>query len=121
MERPRHARHRRFIFFLALWGIIVCIATFVPLATIKNKPVARIVAFIGFMLTFGGWYLKWTIGGYLAYQAGAEACKQAGITIYVPPEKWREMVGGYEAWKELADYKSQGIDKIDKQKRFAIS
>jgi len=34
------------------------------------------------------------IEGNRAYQAGVEACKQAKITIYVPYEKWREMVGG---------------------------
>lgn len=89
------------LFFLALWGIVVFLATSLPLKTIENKPVAWICAFAGFMLTFGGWWLKWTIEGERAYRAGVEACKQAKITIYVPPQKWVEMVGGYEAWKEL--------------------
>jgi hypothetical protein len=38
---------------LALWFIIVCFATFLPLKLIENKLVASIFAFIGFMLTFG--------------------------------------------------------------------
>ena len=81
------------LFFLALWGIVVFLATSLPLKTIENKPVAWICAFAGFMLTFGGWWLKWTIEGERAYRAGVEACKQAKITIYVPPQKWVEMVG----------------------------
>ena len=93
---------------LALWFIIVCLATFLPLKLIENKLVASIFAFIGFMLTFGYWWLDMMIEGNRAYQAGVEACKQAKITIYVQPEKWIKMVGGYEAWKKLGyDSKSK--------------
>ena len=107
------------LFFLALWGIVVFLATSLPLKTIENKPVAWICAFAGFMLTFGGWWLKWTIEGERAYQAGMEACKQAKITIYVPPQKWVEMVGGYEAWKELGyDYKSILYIPSEEKKRY---
>ena len=43
------------LFFLALWFLIVCFATFLPFKLIENKLVASIFAFIGFMLTFGYW------------------------------------------------------------------
>ena len=42
---------------LALWFIIVCLATFLPLKLIENKMVASIFSFIGFMIKFGYWWL----------------------------------------------------------------
>lgn len=65
------------LFFLALWGIVVFLATSLPLKTIENKPVAWICAFAGFMLTFGGWWLKWTIeGSVLTRRAWKPASRQ---------------------------------------------
>ena len=101
---------------LALWFIIVCLATFLPLILIKNKRAACIVAFIGFMLTFGGWWIKWFIEGQRTYWAGVEACKQAKLTIYVQPEKWIEMVGGHKAWQELADSEEKKCPSSPKKK-----
>ena len=105
------------LFFLALWFIIVCLATFLPFKLIKNKLAACIVAFIGFMLTFGYWWLDTTIHNYLSYQAGEEACKQVKITIYVPYEKWREMVGGHDAWLELANYKDKSKSEFSNKEK----
>lgn len=105
------------LFFLALWFIIVCLATFLPFKLIKNKLAACIVAFIGFMLTFGYWWLDTTIHNYLSYQAGEEACKQVKITIYVPYEKWREMVGGHEAWLKLADYEEKSENELSNEEK----
>ena len=102
---------------LALWFIIVCFATFLPLKLIENKLVASIFAFIGFMLTFGYWWLDMMIEGNRAYQAGVEACKQAKITIYVPYEKWREMVGGHEAWMELSNYETKSVYQIPEEEK----
>ena len=102
---------------LALWFIIVCLATFLPLILIKNKHAACIIAFIGFMLTFGYWWLDMMIEGNRAYQAGVEACKQAKITIYVQPEKWIEMVGGHHAWVELAKYKDKSKSEFSKKEK----
>ena len=102
---------------LALWFIIVCFATFLPLKLIENKLVASIFAFIGFMLTFGYQWLDMMIEGNRAYQAGVEACKQAKITIYVPYEKWREMVGGHEAWVKLADYGTRTVRELSEEEK----
>ncbi|WP_423974024.1 hypothetical protein [Kingella oralis] len=102
------------LFFLALWFIIVCLAPFLPFKLIKNKLVACIVAF---MLTFGCWWLYLTIDGYRAYLAGKEACKQANLTIYVQPEKWREMVGGHDAWLKLADYEEKSKREISEEEK----
>ena len=105
------------LFFLALWFLIVCFATFLPFKLIENKLVASIFAFIGFMLTFGYWWLDMMIEGNRAYQAGVEACKQATITIYVPYEKWREMVGGHDAWLELANYKDKSKSEFSNKEK----
>lgn len=106
------------LFFLALWFLIVCFATFLPLKLIENKLVASIFAFIGFMLTFGYWWLDMMIEGNRAYQAGVEACKQAKITIYVQPEKWIEMVGGHNVWMKLANYEEKETSEFsDKEKQ----
>ena len=105
------------LFFLALWFLIVCFATFLPFKLIENKLVASIFAFIGFMLTFGYWWLDMMIEGNRAYQAGVEACKQAKITIYVQPEKWREMVGGHEAWLKLADYEEKSKRELSEEEK----
>ena len=58
-----------------------------------------------------------TIDGYRSYQAGVEACKQAKITIYVPYEKWREMVGGHEAWLKLADYEEKSENELSNEEK----
>ena len=63
------------LFFLALWFIIVCLATFLPFKLIKNKLAACIVAFIGFMLTFGYWWLDTTIHNYLIKRVKKPASK----------------------------------------------
>lgn len=102
---------------LALWFIIVCLATFLPLILIKNKRAACIIAFIGFMLTFGGWWIKWFIEGQRTYWAGVEACKQAKLTIYVQPEKWIEMVGGHKAWQELADSEEKEMSELSEKEK----
>ena len=108
------------LFCLALWFIIVCLATFLPLIRIKDKGAARITAFIGFMLTFGIWWLYMVIDGYKVYLAGKEACKQAKVTVYVPYEKWVEMIGGRDALAELAKYGTKSvlydISKEERQK-----
>ena len=54
---------------------------------------------------------------HLAYLAGKEACKQAKITIYVPYEKWREMVGGHEAWVKLADYGTRTVRELSEEEK----
>ena len=105
------------LFFLALWFLIVCFATFLPFKLIENKLVASIFAFIGFMLTFGYWWLDMMIEGNRAYQAGVEACKQAKITIYVQPEKWIEIVGGHEAWMKLADYEEKETSELPEKEK----
>lgn len=45
------------------------------------------------MLTCGFWVIKWNIESMVAQKEAEEMCKQAGVTIYVPPEKWKEMMG----------------------------
>ena len=105
------------LFLLAFWLGIACFVIFLSPKPTKNKLAVRIGTLCFLMLPFGGWWLYLTIDGYRAYLAGAEACKQAKITIYVPYEKWREMVGGHEAWMELSNYETKSVYQIPEEEK----
>ena len=105
------------LFLLAFWLGIACFVIFLSPKPTKNKLAVRIVTLCFLMLPFCGWWLYMTIDGYRSYQAGVEACKQAKITIYVPYEKWREMVGGHEAWLKLADYEEKSENELSNEEK----
>lgn len=87
---------------LIIWIIIIILSVWLPLRIFKNnKKTAVFTALIGFMLSCGFWIIKWNMESIVAQKEAEEMCKQSGITIYVPPEKWKEMVGGKKAWKKL--------------------
>ena len=54
-------------------------------------------AFWGFMLAMGWVLVYWTVEAVVVRIYAAEMCKQAGITVYVTPEQWRNLT------KESAD------------------
>ena len=54
-------------------------------------------AFWGFMLAMGWVLVYWTVEAVVVRIYAAEMCKQAGITVYVTPEQWRNLT------KERAD------------------
>ncbi|WP_314044019.1 hypothetical protein [Kingella denitrificans] len=58
-------------------------------------------AFWGFMLAMGWVLVYWTVEAVVVRIYAAEMCKQAGITVYVTPEQWKQMVGGEEAGKAI--------------------
>lgn len=93
---------------LVLWIIVIALSVWLPQKMFKDRPkMAGIATVMGFMLTFGFWFAKWNIESHMARKEAREMCKKVGVTIYVQPEKWKEMVGGEAAWKELG-YKSKG-------------
>lgn len=109
------------IAMLVLWLIVIILSIWIPFVIFrkKNWKVAVITAFGGFMLTFGFWVIKWNLESMAAQKEAKEMCKQAGVTIYVQPEKWKEMVGGEEAWKELG-YNSELIKYLDNKENRLI-
>ncbi|XXQ67827.1 hypothetical protein ACKLNO_09425 [Neisseriaceae bacterium B1] len=90
------------IFALILWVSLIILSVWLPLKIFKNNgTLATILAITGFMLTCGFWVIKWNMESIAAQKEAEKMCQQAGVTIYMQPEKWKEMVGGEEAWKEL--------------------
>ena len=62
-----------------------------------NPRVEKWGAFLGFMLAMGWVLVYWTVEAVVVRIYAAEMCKQAGITVYVTPEQWRNLT------KESAD------------------
>lgn len=54
-------------------------------------------AFWGFMLAMGWVFVFWAVEAVVVRIYAAEMCKQAGVTVYVTPEQWRNLT------KESAD------------------
>ena len=58
-------------------------------------------AFWGFMLAMGWVLVYWAVEAVVVRVYAAQMCKQAGVTVYVTPDQWKQMVGGEEAWKAI--------------------
>lgn len=56
-----------------------------------NLRAERWGAFWGFMLAMGWVFVYWTVEAVIVRIYAAEMCKQAGITVYVTPEQWRNL------------------------------
>ena len=70
----------------------------VPLFPPPTTPVRNGgVHFWGFMLAMGWVLVYWTVEAVVVRIYAAQMCKQAGITVYVTPEQWRNLT------KESAD------------------
>ena len=66
-----------------------------------NPRAEKWSAFWGFMLAMGWVLVFWAVEAVIVRIYAAEMCKQAGITVYVTPEQWKQMVGGEEAGKAI--------------------
>lgn len=59
-------------------------------------------AFWGFTLAMGWVFVFWAVEAVVVRRYTVEMCRQAGFKTYVtPPEQWKQMVGGEEAWRSL--------------------
>ena len=92
--------------FLAIWILLTKFAMKIGRHLFRrfrpdNPRAERWGAFWGFMLAMGWVFVYWAVEAVVVRIYAAEMCKQAGITVYVTPEQWKQMVGGEEAWKTI--------------------
>jgi hypothetical protein len=101
---------------LVLLGLIVWIAiTLVSIkggailgkAFIKRKNAQYIGAFLGFMLTMGGFIFYWTVEYFMIQQRVSYLCKtEAGLKIFVTPEDYKRRLLESD-WGGLPKYAPQ--------------
>lgn len=73
------------LFGLAVWLIITIFATIIGYETGKKTG-----AFIGFMLTMGGWIFYWILEyHYIQYKVNHLCKTEGGVTVYVTPEEYK--------------------------------
>ena len=91
------------LFLLGLWLVVIVFSVWLPYRLLRGRGrgIAIAGALLGFTLSFAGWVAKWRIEHWLVQRDLTEACKQAGVFVYVEPEQWKQMVGGEEAWRKL--------------------
>lgn len=95
------------LFFLGLWVLITLVAMRIGYKQLKKrwaKPYAgRLGAFLGFMLTMGGFMVYWAAEyAYIQYKVTKLCESEGGITVYVTPEQWRQQIGEKE-WATLTE------------------
>ncbi len=67
----------------------------------KKIPNKLLGAFLGFMLTMGGFIVHWWLEYRDINTYVTELCaKEGGLTVYVTPEEWRKQIGE-EEWSSL--------------------
>ena len=86
------------LFLLGLWLVVIVFSVWLPYRLLRGRGqgIAIAGALLGFTLSFAGWVAKWRIEHWLVQRDLTEACKQAGVFVYVEPEQWKQMVGGEE-------------------------
>lgn len=67
----------------------------------QSKRLHFFGAFLGFMLTMGGFFVKWSWEYWEIKRYTDKMCSHAGLRIFVTSKKWKEMVGGEDAWKAM--------------------
>ncbi len=90
------------LFFLGLWITLTIVAMVIG-SKFGRKPATKFLgAFLGFMLTMGGFIVHWAIEYYQIQSTVTELCEtEGGIKVYVSPEEWRKQIGE-EEWNGLA-------------------
>ena len=90
---------------LFTWVAITIVATKAGYKSFKRRFQSKRGCFFGAMLgfipTMGIWLALMCWDYWRTTYAFDKMCKQTGVKIYVTPEKWKKMVGGEEAWKQL--------------------
>ena len=102
------------LFLLGLWLAVIVLSVWLPYRLLRGRGrgIAIAGALLGFTLSFAGWVAKWRIEHWLVQRDLTEACKQAGVFVYVEPEQWKQMVGGEEAWRKLGHTTSSENDAV---------
>ena len=102
------------LFLLGLWLVVIVLSVWLPYRLLRGRGrgIAIAGALLGFTLSFAGWVVKWRIEHWLVQRDLTEACKQAGVFVYVEPEQWKQMVGGEEAWRKLGHTTSSEKDSV---------
>ncbi len=97
------------LLFLGLW-IITTIVAMVIGSKFGRKPATKLLgAFLGFMLTMGGFITYWTVEYYQIQRTVTKLCEtEGGIKVYVSPEEWRKQIGE-EEWNMLTPYTKEEI------------
>ncbi len=92
------------LFFLGLW-IIITIAAMVIGSKFGRKPATKLLgAFLGFMLTMGGFIVYWTIEYYQIKNYVTNLCEsEGGVKVYVTPEEFKERLRTNN-WQGLPKY-----------------
>lgn len=118
---------------LFTWVAITIVATQAGYKSFKRRFQSKrgyfFGAMLGFIPTMGIWLTLMCWDYWRTTRAFNEMCQQAGVKIYVTPEKWKEMVGGEEAWKQLKwidRFVSKNDTSVEReivfnQKRYEIS
>ena len=88
--------------FLAIWILLTKFAMKIGGYLFRhfrpdNPRAEKWGAFWGFMLAMGWVLVYWTVEAVIVRIYAAQMCKQAGVTVYVTPEQWRNLT------KESAD------------------
>ena len=88
--------------FLAIWILLTKFAMKIGGYLFRrfrpdNPRAEKWGAFWGFMLAMGWVLVYWAVEAVVVRIYAAQMCKQAGITVYVTPEQWRNLT------KESAD------------------
>ena len=88
--------------FLIIWILLIKFAMRIGKYLFRrfrpdNPRAEKWGAFWGFMLAMGWVLVYWTVEAVVVRIYAAQMCKQAGITVYVTPEQWRNLT------KESAD------------------
>ena len=102
------------LFLLGLWLVVIVFSVWLPYRLLRGRGRGMAIAgaLLGFTLSFAGWVAKWRIEHWLVQRDLTEACKQAGVFVYVEPEQWKQMVGGEEAWRKLGHATSSESDAV---------
>ncbi len=105
------------LFFLGIWIIITIVAMVIG-SKFGRKPATKFLgAFLGFMLTMGGFIVHWTIEYYKIQSTVTKLCEtEGGIKIYITPEEWRKRIGENE-WKKLIPLTDFQIRNIQPPKK----
>lgn len=94
------------LFGLFVWLIMTIFATIIGYETGK-----KFGAFIGFMLTMGGWIVYWILEYHYIQHKVNHLCKtEGGVTVYITPEEWRKMIGE-EEWRNLKPLTNEEINE----------
>ncbi len=101
------------LFFLGIWITITIVAMVIG-SKFGRKPATKFLgAFLGFMLTMGGFIIHWTIEYYQIKNYVTSTCEtEGGVKVYVTPEEFKERLKSNN-WEGLPKYTT--LPKGDEQ------